>query len=198
MRMSPYRLNGNVPIGAGWLRSFCSARGDIDDESQRTGPNEDHGGGESQRTQPGAGGRVDEHELPASQAALAPLPGPRGCQSGASATWQTWNAVQACCVAHEGAQALRPGLLRGFRSDLAGRGTAKGRDRGGSRYDTAIVVGDRQAHGAAAAPATPAQAAQGTRACPWPRSSEMAKRLLRRAWVNLLSLNPSTSGQCSP
>src|SRR5690242_17028543 len=67
MRMSPYRLSGNVPIGAGHEAS-CTSRGDIDDESQRTGPNENSGGRESQRAEPGASGRADGDGLPAGQA----------------------------------------------------------------------------------------------------------------------------------
>src|SRR5882757_5847853 len=84
--MSSCQLNGNVPMGAGGREQSCPARGDIDDESQRTGPNEDYDGREEQRTEPGAGGRADGAGLPAGQASLAALPGRRGCRPGASAT----------------------------------------------------------------------------------------------------------------
>src|ERR1039457_5401041 len=43
----------------------------------------------------------------------------------------------------------------------------------------------------------PSQATQGQRESARQGSSEMAQCLLRRTWVNLLSLNPSQSGQCS-
>jgi hypothetical protein len=37
MRMSLFQLNGNVPIGIRWYWPTCSARGDIDNEPERTG-----------------------------------------------------------------------------------------------------------------------------------------------------------------
>jgi hypothetical protein len=165
MRMSPFQLNGNVPIGTGWREPFCASRGDIDEESEGTESDHYHGGRESQSAEPSAGGRDAWVELSAGQACLAAISGPRRRGLGASAPWQAGITAQAPAVAGASAGALRRGTLRGFRSDTDGRGVGEGRLGGGSRHAAAVAVGGGEPDGAAATPAASTMA--GAQAVLW-------------------------------
>src|ERR1035437_8720944 len=141
-------LSENVPIGAGWRSSSCPL-GDIDNESEGAEPDDDHGGRERQRTDPGAGGGTDGLGVAAGQAPLAAVAGGRRGRLDPSAAWPGGLAAQGPRRASASAGALRRGSLCGLRPDAAGRGTGEGGNQGGSRHGG---MGGAGGGGSAAAP----------------------------------------------
>src|SRR5258705_9908768 len=128
--MSPSYLDKNVPMVAG-LRSRPGKHGDINNESERTGTSDDHGGGQGTATHVGAGGGVDGGVLSPRQAHLAAVSGRWGCRPGASAARPAQCAAQAAGAAGAGVGEIRRGTLRGFWAHADGRASVEG--KGGGR-----------------------------------------------------------------
>ena len=155
--------------------------GDINNESERTGTIDDHGGREGAGTDAGAGGGTDGGVLPPEQAHLAAVSGRWGRRAGASAAGPTQRAAQAARAAGAGAGPLCGGTLRRLWPDADGRASGEGKAGGGSRDVAALAAGRRPAHGAAAQAKAPAMA--GTQAVLWGdgATGRVAPRLVRGA-----------------
>src|SRR6267154_428850 len=154
-------------MSPGWrgCGSNHAQHGDINNESERAGAIDGHGGGQTTGTDAGAGGRADGGGLPPKQAHLAAVSGCWGCGVGASTARPGQRAAQAGCAPGAGAGALRGGALRGLRPDIDGGASGQGRSGGGSRDGEAVAADQREAD--RAPPQASASAMAGTQAVLW-------------------------------
>ncbi len=157
MRMSPLELDKNVPMGRDAVATRAQ-HGDINNEWERTGTIDDHGGRHGPETDAGAGVRADGGVLPAEQADLAAVSGRRGRGAGASAAGQTQRAAQAARTAGAGAGSICGRPLRRLRPHADGGASGEGKAGGGSRDAAALAAGRRGAQVASAQATAPAMA----------------------------------------
>src|SRR3970282_1435252 len=117
--------------------------GDLNNEPERTGTNDNHGGRPGTGADAGAGGGADGGVLPPEQAHLAAVSGRRGRRPGASAAGAAPRAAQTPRPAGAGPCTLCAGTLRRLRPDTDGRTTGEEKAGGGSRDAAPVADGGR-------------------------------------------------------